>query len=221
MPLLRSRSTAGWLASLCTPLALSLSACGGGDPSGPPPDTTPRVTAVSVTPATASVVVGDQTSLTATVTAVNGASTAVSWTTSNASIATVSTSGQVQAVAVRIGDDHRDIHVRCDEEWFGCSNCKPAASRGLGVYRPSRTSRRRRTELGAHCNSVSSWRRRHDGELDYFKRRHRFDQQRWHDHGRCGRQCKCHGHIGGRPHEVGHGSCNRRVHRHRRLCPLW
>ena len=179
------------------------------DPSGPPPDTTPRVTAVSVTPATASVVVGDQTSLTATVTAVNGASTAVSWTTSNASIATVSTSGQVQAVAVGSATITATSTFDATKSGFSCSNREPAASRGLGVYRASRTSRRRRTELGAHCNRVSGGRRRHDGELDYFKRRHRFDQQHWHDHGRCGRQCKCHGDIGGRPHEVGHGSCNR------------
>lgn len=78
-----------------------LAACGGGsDSSGPPPDTTPRVTSVAVTPGTASVLVGDQTQLAANVSAVNGAATTVTWQTSNASVATVSASGQVQGIAV-------------------------------------------------------------------------------------------------------------------------
>ncbi len=104
MPLLRPRKTGVRLASLRTPtslaLSLALAACGGGDSSGPAPDTTPRVTAVAVTPATATLVVGDQSQFTATVSAANGASTAVTWATSNASIANVSATGQVQAVAV-------------------------------------------------------------------------------------------------------------------------
>jgi uncharacterized protein YjdB len=84
-----------------TKLATSLviAACGGGE-GGTPPDTTPRVTSVSVSPATATMVVDDQQQFTATVNVVNGASTAVAWTSSNATIASVSTSGQVQALAV-------------------------------------------------------------------------------------------------------------------------
>lgn len=86
-----------------TKLATSLviAACGGGGgDGGTPPDTSPRVTTVSISPATATMVVGDQQQFTATVNVVNGASTAVAWTSSNAAIASVSSSGQVQAVTV-------------------------------------------------------------------------------------------------------------------------
>jgi uncharacterized protein YjdB len=58
------------------------------------------VTAVAVSPANPAVTVGEAVQLTADVSAVNGASTAVTWSTSNAAIATVSSSGQVQGVAV-------------------------------------------------------------------------------------------------------------------------
>ena len=85
---------------IVTALLLVISACGGGDSSGPAPDPTPRVTAVSVTPSTHTMAVGDQMQFNATVNAVNGASTGVSWATSNASVATVSSSGLVQAVTV-------------------------------------------------------------------------------------------------------------------------
>lgn len=77
-------------------LAFQLSACGGGDSPGP--DTTPRVTGVAISPATATMVVGDQQALTITVNAVNGASTAYTVTSSNPGVATVSGTGAVQAL---------------------------------------------------------------------------------------------------------------------------
>jgi len=83
------------------PLATSLivAACGGGGgDGGTPPDTTPRVTSVSVAPTSATMVVGDQQQFTATVNVVNGASTAVGWTSSAAAVASVTSSGQVTAV---------------------------------------------------------------------------------------------------------------------------
>ena len=77
-----------------------IGACGGGESGGPGPDNTPRVSAVSVSPSPATVAVGATTQLNANVTAVNGAPTSVTWGSSNPAIATVSTSGLVQGVAV-------------------------------------------------------------------------------------------------------------------------
>jgi uncharacterized protein YjdB len=59
----------------------------------------PAVISVAVTPANPSVVVGNLLQLTATVNVVSGASTAVTWTSSNAAAATVSPTGQVSAIA--------------------------------------------------------------------------------------------------------------------------
>jgi uncharacterized protein YjdB len=60
---------------------------------------TPAVQSVVVTPANPIVVIGNQLQLTVNVTAVGGASTAVTWSTSNSSVATVSPAGQVTGVA--------------------------------------------------------------------------------------------------------------------------
>ncbi len=79
-------------------IAASLSACGGGD-DGTTPPATPSVVSVAISAPASSVVVGDQVQFTATVTVLNGASTAVTWSTSDASIATVSSTGVVQGVA--------------------------------------------------------------------------------------------------------------------------
>ncbi|MGQ0643083.1 MAG: Ig-like domain-containing protein, partial [Gemmatimonadaceae bacterium] len=62
----------------------------------PPP---PAVVSIVVTPANPSVVVGDVAQLVANVTVVSGAATTVTWTTSNATIATVAPNGQVTGVA--------------------------------------------------------------------------------------------------------------------------
>jgi len=59
----------------------------------------PAVVSVAVTPVSPSVVVGDRVQLSATVNAVSGASTAVSWSSSNTAIATVSPAGEVTAIA--------------------------------------------------------------------------------------------------------------------------
>ncbi|MGQ0538503.1 MAG: Ig-like domain-containing protein [Gemmatimonadaceae bacterium] len=64
--------------------------------SAPPPG----VVAVVVTPANPTVLVGDQLQLAANVTTVSGAPTTVTWSTSNAAVATVSTTGQVSGVSV-------------------------------------------------------------------------------------------------------------------------
>ena len=76
-------------------------------------DTTKRATslftvryaaAVSVSPAAATVGVGGTQAIVATVTSENGSTTAVTWRTSNASVATVSASGVVTGVAVGTAD---------------------------------------------------------------------------------------------------------------------
>jgi uncharacterized protein YjdB len=59
----------------------------------------PAVTSVAVSPANPALVVGGQLQMTAAVTVVSGASTAVTWSSSNAAVATVSPTGQVTAVA--------------------------------------------------------------------------------------------------------------------------
>src|SRR6478672_7763075 len=76
----------------------ALGACGGGD--GPtPPQPVPVVRSVQLTPATASIRVGETQPLTVAVDVANGAGTGVNWTSEATSIATVSAAGIVTAVA--------------------------------------------------------------------------------------------------------------------------
>lgn len=77
-----------------------LAACGGGGGDGPvvePP--VPTVRGVSVTPAAATLRVGETQTLTALVDAINGAGTSVTWSSESPTLATVSTTGVVTAVA--------------------------------------------------------------------------------------------------------------------------
>lgn len=79
---------------------MMLAACGGGGDGGPtPPTPTPTVRGVSVTPSAATLRVGETQSLTALVDAINGAGTTVTWSSDNPTLATVSASGVVTAVA--------------------------------------------------------------------------------------------------------------------------
>lgn len=91
------------IASLRSRLTLAgvllLSGCGGGGDSTAPPPNPPQVRGVSVTPAAATLRVGDTQSLSALVDAINGASTGVTWTSESPAVATVSASGTVTAVA--------------------------------------------------------------------------------------------------------------------------
>ncbi len=86
-------------------VSTSLLACGGGSDGAvtqPPPPPTPVVTAVEVTPATATVNAGDQVQLAVVVKDQNGATMSgqsVAWSSSSTAIATVSASGAVSAVA--------------------------------------------------------------------------------------------------------------------------
>ena len=80
-------------------IAAMLSACGGGGDSAPTPPATPQVVSVSVSAPSSTILVGDQEPLTAAVSVLNGASTAVTWSTSNPSVATVSSTGVVQGVS--------------------------------------------------------------------------------------------------------------------------
>lgn len=75
--------------------------CGGsgGDPITPPPSNPPQVRGVTVTPATATLRVGDSQSLSALVDAVNGAANTVTWSSESPTVAAVSASGVVSAVA--------------------------------------------------------------------------------------------------------------------------
>ena len=81
-----------WTIALVT--ALILAACG-----TPTPPTVPEVTDVTVTPATASLIVGDTEQLTADVTATGGASTDVTWSSDDEDVATVDQDGLVTAIA--------------------------------------------------------------------------------------------------------------------------
>jgi uncharacterized protein YjdB len=76
--------------------AFILTACGGGDggTSGP----APAVTSVTIAPSAPVVVAGQNLQLTATVAAVGGASTAVTWTSSDPQIVAVSLSGTITGV---------------------------------------------------------------------------------------------------------------------------
>ncbi|MES2524126.1 MAG: Ig-like domain-containing protein [Gemmatimonadota bacterium] len=73
-----------------------LAACGGGgDPAGP----APTISGVTIDPATASIRAGESRALTASVAGSAGASTAVTWSSDAATIATVSQQGTVTGVA--------------------------------------------------------------------------------------------------------------------------
>jgi uncharacterized protein YjdB len=77
-----------------------LAACsGGGDGGTPPPPPTPTVNSVTVTPSAATIRVGETQSLNAVVEVSNGASTAVSWSSEQPSIASVSASGVVTGLS--------------------------------------------------------------------------------------------------------------------------
>jgi alpha-tubulin suppressor-like RCC1 family protein len=78
---------------LCSLCVLLLAACGGGGGSSAPPP----VPTVTVTPATASVMVGQQIQLAATTTNATGP---VTWATSNTAVATVNSTGLVMALAL-------------------------------------------------------------------------------------------------------------------------
>ena len=78
---------------------LLLSGCGGGGESTAPPPNPPQVRSVTVTPAAATLRVGDTQALSALVDVINGASTAVTWSSESPAVATVSQSGTVSAVA--------------------------------------------------------------------------------------------------------------------------
>lgn len=81
-------------------ITFGLTACGDDvtitDPPGPP---APGVTSVTVAPSTATVAVGQTVVFAASVIADNGVSTAVTWTSSDPTIATVNGTGQVTGVA--------------------------------------------------------------------------------------------------------------------------
>lgn len=83
-------------------LTLALVACGGGgDPSGPPVVVNPpTVRGVAVTPVTATIRVGETQSLSATVDAINGAGTGVTWSSETPTVATVNGSGLVTAIGI-------------------------------------------------------------------------------------------------------------------------
>lgn len=93
--LVRWRPVAGAIASALT-AAMVLGACSGGDGTGPKP--TPSVSLVEVAPATASLRVGETRTLVGAVTAANGASMAVTWSSEAASVASVSAAGVVTAL---------------------------------------------------------------------------------------------------------------------------
>ena len=78
-------------------LAVAALGCGGGGDGGPTPPQC-SVSAVVVTPPTLSVVAGSTGPLTAAVTQTNCTNVVTNWTTSNASIATVSSAGVVTGV---------------------------------------------------------------------------------------------------------------------------
>lgn len=65
----------------------------------PSPTPTPQVTGVSVSPSTLSLYVGDQATLTPTVTVANGAATTVTWSSTTPAVADVSAAGSVTAAS--------------------------------------------------------------------------------------------------------------------------
>lgn len=76
-----------------------LTACGGGGNDGPVDPPPPSVRGVSVTPASLTLRVGETQALSALVDAINGAGTSVTWSSESPSLASVSSSGLVTAVA--------------------------------------------------------------------------------------------------------------------------
>jgi M6 family metalloprotease-like protein len=99
---MRRHAVASTTSALLLPLFAFLAACGGGDsPSAPPtptPAPTPTVVSVTVT-APATLTVGGTATATAAVQVTNGASTAVTWSSSNDAVATVSSAGLITALA--------------------------------------------------------------------------------------------------------------------------
>lgn len=83
-------------------VALGLAACGDNAVVAPPPPPPPSagVTSVTLTPANASVGIGQSIQIAASVVADSGVATTLNWTTSNALIATVSATGLVTGVGL-------------------------------------------------------------------------------------------------------------------------
>jgi M6 family metalloprotease-like protein len=98
---MRRHAVASTTSALLLPLFAFL-ACGGGDspstPTTPTPAPTPTVVSVTVT-APATLTVGGTATATAAVQVANGASTAVTWSSSNDAVATVSSAGLITALA--------------------------------------------------------------------------------------------------------------------------
>lgn len=88
-----------WVATASAVVALLAACAGGPDTAGPPSGgNPPTVRAVSVTPAAATIRVGEQQPLSAVVDAINGAGTGVSWTSETPAVASVTASGVVTGV---------------------------------------------------------------------------------------------------------------------------
>ena len=99
---MRRHAVSSATSALLLPLFAFLAACGGGDspsaPATPTPAPTPTVVSVTVT-APATLTVGGTATATAAVQVANGASTAVTWSSSNDAVATVSSAGLITALA--------------------------------------------------------------------------------------------------------------------------
>src|SRR6185503_18272567 len=95
------------LVLLCgTMLVAGAASCGGSDGSTGGTTTSPNgksVSSVSISPPSASMAVGTTVTFAVTVAANGGASTAVTWVTSNSSVATVAPSGDATAVVTAVG----------------------------------------------------------------------------------------------------------------------
>ncbi len=85
-------------AALTVLVALGLVACGGGGGGGITVQPQATVSSVTVTPTSASLSVGGSTTLTASVVVSGGASNAVSWSSSNPAVASVTAAGTVATV---------------------------------------------------------------------------------------------------------------------------
>ena len=94
--------------SLVAAAAVFAAACGDkvnvvGPDTTPTPTPTPDVTSVTVAPATATMSVGETVNMTASVTAINGAAATVTWSSSDATKASVDANGKVTAIAATPG----------------------------------------------------------------------------------------------------------------------